>query len=121
VQTCALPILTLSTSFTDAPINGLWIPSEWNNSAGRGKLDLSTNYRLPWTHRQGTTNDGGTFTYAAHPADFSTQTFTIPSTNGTHIIGPNEEQQFRYEITRSTKGKTTTCSAKVYMGAGNAV
>lgn len=116
--------ITLSTSFTNAPLNGFWLSADWSNTKGNILRDLSKNYRLAREHRQGAPNadNGGTLNWAPHPDDFGTQTFAIPSTNGTHIIGPNEEQQFRYEITRSTDRRgRTTCSAKVYMGAGNAV
>lgn len=111
--------IELTTSFTNAPLNGFWLPADWSNTKGNILRDLSNNYRLAREHRQGAPNatNGGTLNWAAHPADFGTQTFAIPSGNGPHIIGPNEEQQLRYEITRSSRG----CSAKVYMGAGNAV
>lgn len=116
--------IELTTSFTNAPLNGFWLDDDWSNTKGNIRRDLSKSYRLAREHRQGAPNadNGGTLNWAPHPDDFGTQTFAIPSTNGTHIIGPNEEQQFRYEITRSTDRRgRTTCSAKVYMGAGNAV
>lgn len=116
--------IELTTSFTNAPLNGFWLSADWSNTEGNILRDLSNNYRLAREHRQGAPNatNGGTLNWAPHPDDFSTQTFAIPSTNGTHIIGPNEEQQFRYEITRSTnRWGNPTCTAKVYMGAGNAV
>lgn len=116
--------IELKTSFTNAPLNGFWLSADWSNTKGNILRDLSNNYRLAREHRQGAPDatNGGTLNWATHPADFGTQKFAIPSGNGPHYIGPNEEQQFRYEITRSTdRWGNPTCSAKVYMGAGNAV
>lgn len=105
--------ITLSTSFTSAPMNGLWIPSEWNDSSGRGKQDLSSSYRLPWTHRQGTTNDGGTLTYAAHPADFTRKIIPEIKANTTYTFGPDEDYGVQIKVTRTSSSK---CSAWLKLG-----
>src|SRR5690554_5432881 len=65
--------ITLSTSFTNAPLNGFWLDDDWSNTKGNILRDLSKDYRLAREHRQGAPDatNGGTLNWAPHPADFN--------------------------------------------------
>lgn len=101
----------LTTTFTDAPLNGFWIPSERSNHPGQGKQDLRTNYRLAREHRLGNTGDNGTRNWAAHPTDFDC-TVEIKSNNSTADCGGTESKQVLFKITRTAN---TTCTAKIVL------
>lgn len=95
----------LTTKFTEAPLNGFWVPSERGNHAGRGKQDLRTNYRLAREHRLGNNNDSGTLSWANHPSDFSC---SISITrNGTQTCGGTEDSQVKFSVTRTANNQCT--------------
>lgn len=107
--------IELTTSFTNAPLNGFWLSADWSNTKGNILRDLSNNYRLAREHRQGAPDatNGGTLNWAPHPDDFVRKQFTGLSSNGTYFFGPDEGTGVRIEVTRTSSNR---CNAVLVLG-----
>ncbi len=107
--------IELTTSFTNAPLNGFWLSADWSNTEGNILRDLSNNYRLAREHRQGAPNatNGGTLNWAPHPDDFARKQFTGINQNKTYFFGPDEDTGVEIEVTRTS---STKCNAVLVLG-----
>lgn len=89
----------LSTSFTDAPVNG------FDPGKNRGNKDLSSDYLVVREHRI----PNGTFNYNNHPSEDWACTIEGFSSNGTRACSG----QIEFEIVRTSSSK---CTAKATLG-----
>lgn len=108
--------LKLTTSFTAAPLNGFWVPSERSGQTGRGKQDLRTNYRLAREHRMGTNNDAGTLNWVNNPSDFDCEVELRSNNTWADCVKENNgREQAKFRITRTS---ASACTAFVYLPDG---
>jgi len=109
--------IELTTSFTNAPLNGFWLSADWSNTKGNILRDLSNNYRLAREHRQGAPDatNGGSLNWAPHPDDFNYKEITGIGQNTTYTFGPDEDYAVQVKVTRTSSSK---CTAELMFGAG---